>query len=164
MRTIQAFQHADAHGVVCPAGWKPGAKTIVPDQDKSKEYFKELWSLITINQLTYQSFTVDKFLKLLRNVCWDVFPCEMLEADIDLVGDFVDFWIFLEQLDERFDSLCQINFAIVVDVWVRITLNTDVISWAMLELGVLWVELFWVGIYFDSNPIGRLLLLANYLD
>ncbi len=42
LRTIQAFQHADAHGVVCPAGWKPGAKTIVPDQDKSKEYFKEL--------------------------------------------------------------------------------------------------------------------------
>ena len=72
--------------------------------------------MITINQLTYQSFTVDKFLKLLRNVCWDVFPCEMLEADIDLVGDFVNFWIFLEQLDERFDSLFQINFAIVVDV------------------------------------------------
>lgn len=42
IRIIQAFQHADQHGVVCPAGWKPGAKTIVPDQDKSKEYFKEL--------------------------------------------------------------------------------------------------------------------------
>ena len=35
LRTIKAFQHADEFGVVCPAGWKPGAKTIVPDQDKS---------------------------------------------------------------------------------------------------------------------------------
>ena len=40
LRTIKAFQHADEHGVVCPAGWKPGSKTIIPDQDKSKEYFK----------------------------------------------------------------------------------------------------------------------------
>ena len=40
LRTIQAFQHADKNGVVCPAGWKPGAKTIIPDQDKSKDYFK----------------------------------------------------------------------------------------------------------------------------
>jgi alkyl hydroperoxide reductase subunit AhpC len=36
LRTIRAFQHADENGVVCPAGWKPGAKTIIPDQDKSK--------------------------------------------------------------------------------------------------------------------------------
>lgn len=40
LRTIKAFKHADEHGVVCPAGWKPGSKTIIPDQDKSKEYFK----------------------------------------------------------------------------------------------------------------------------
>jgi len=32
LRIIQAFQHADKHGVVCPASWKPGSKTIVPDQ------------------------------------------------------------------------------------------------------------------------------------
>lgn len=32
LRIIQAFQHADEHGVVCPASWKPGSKTIVPDQ------------------------------------------------------------------------------------------------------------------------------------
>ena len=40
LRTIKAFQHADEFGVVCPAGWKPGSKTIIPDQDRSKEYFK----------------------------------------------------------------------------------------------------------------------------
>ena len=32
IRIIQAFQHADKHGVVCPAGWTPGSKTIIPDQ------------------------------------------------------------------------------------------------------------------------------------
>ena len=31
-RLVQAFKHTDEHGVVCPANWKPGAKTIVPNQ------------------------------------------------------------------------------------------------------------------------------------
>ena len=35
-RLIQAFQHADSNGVVCPASWVPGAKTIIPDQLKMK--------------------------------------------------------------------------------------------------------------------------------
>ena len=39
-RLVQAFQHADKHGVVCPANWKPGSKTIIPDQVKMSEYFK----------------------------------------------------------------------------------------------------------------------------
>lgn len=42
IRLIKAFQHADKHGVVCPANWKPGSKTIIPDQDQSKQYFNEL--------------------------------------------------------------------------------------------------------------------------
>jgi alkyl hydroperoxide reductase subunit AhpC len=33
-RLVQAFQHADKNGVVCPANWKPGSKTIIPDQVK----------------------------------------------------------------------------------------------------------------------------------
>lgn len=41
LRLIKAFQHADQHGVVCPANWKPGSKTIIPDQDKMTEYFSE---------------------------------------------------------------------------------------------------------------------------
>jgi alkyl hydroperoxide reductase subunit AhpC len=41
-RLVQAFQHADKHGVVCPAGWTPGKNTIVPDPDASKSFFKEL--------------------------------------------------------------------------------------------------------------------------
>ena len=32
LRLVQAFQHADKHGVVCPASWKPGSKTIIPNQ------------------------------------------------------------------------------------------------------------------------------------
>lgn len=42
IRTIKALQHADQHGVVCPANWKPGSKTIVPDQDKKIEFFSGL--------------------------------------------------------------------------------------------------------------------------
>lgn len=41
-RLIQAFQHADKHGVVCPANWKPGSKTIIPDQEKMSDYFADL--------------------------------------------------------------------------------------------------------------------------
>jgi len=39
LRLIQAFQYTDTHGEVCPAGWKPGSKTMVADPVKSKEYF-----------------------------------------------------------------------------------------------------------------------------
>ena len=27
----QAFMYTDKHGEVCPAGWQPGADTIIPD-------------------------------------------------------------------------------------------------------------------------------------
>ena len=39
LRTIQAFQFVEEHGEVCPAGWNPGDDTMVPDTEKSKEYF-----------------------------------------------------------------------------------------------------------------------------
>ena len=41
LRVIQAFQHSDKYGDVCPANWKPGENTIIPDQDKKKEYFEK---------------------------------------------------------------------------------------------------------------------------
>lgn len=39
LRLVQAFQYTDVHGEVCPAGWKPGSKTMKPTPDQSKEYF-----------------------------------------------------------------------------------------------------------------------------
>ncbi|XP_017462238.1 PREDICTED: peroxiredoxin 1 [Rhagoletis zephyria] len=39
LRLVQAFQFTDEHGEVCPANWKPGAKTMIADPKKSKEYF-----------------------------------------------------------------------------------------------------------------------------
>ena len=41
LRLVQAFQYTDKHGEVCPAGWKPGKKTMKPDVLGSKEYFKD---------------------------------------------------------------------------------------------------------------------------
>ncbi|XP_058864124.1 peroxiredoxin-1-like isoform X2 [Acipenser ruthenus] len=41
LRLVQAFQFSDQHGEVCPAGWKPGSDTIVPNVEKSKEYFSK---------------------------------------------------------------------------------------------------------------------------
>lgn len=40
LRLVQAFQFTDEHGEVCPAGWKPGDKTMKPDPLGSKSYFK----------------------------------------------------------------------------------------------------------------------------
>lgn len=42
LRLIQAFQYSDQNGEVCPANWKPGDKTIKPDQDEKLDYFNEL--------------------------------------------------------------------------------------------------------------------------
>lgn len=41
LRLVQAFQYTDEHGEVCPAGWKPGQDTIIPDPVKKKEFFKK---------------------------------------------------------------------------------------------------------------------------
>ncbi|HTS03373.1 MAG TPA: peroxiredoxin [Thermoanaerobaculia bacterium] len=39
LRVLQAFQYVREHGEVCPADWKPGAKAMKADWEKSKEYF-----------------------------------------------------------------------------------------------------------------------------
>jgi peroxiredoxin (alkyl hydroperoxide reductase subunit C) len=40
LRTLQAIQYVQAHpDEVCPAGWQPGDKTMIPDPVKSKEFF-----------------------------------------------------------------------------------------------------------------------------
>lgn len=39
LRLVQAFQHTDKYGEVCPANWKPGSKTIKPDSKAAQEYF-----------------------------------------------------------------------------------------------------------------------------
>lgn len=41
LRLVQAFQFTDKHGEVCPAGWRPGADTIVPDKKDSEKYFSK---------------------------------------------------------------------------------------------------------------------------
>lgn len=43
LRLVQAFQHADKYGDVCPANWKPGSDTIIPDQEKKNEYFEKTY-------------------------------------------------------------------------------------------------------------------------
>ncbi|XP_075052672.1 peroxiredoxin-4 isoform X2 [Mixophyes fleayi] len=39
LRLVQAFQYTDKHGEVCPAGWKPGSETIIPDPAGKLKYF-----------------------------------------------------------------------------------------------------------------------------
>lgn len=34
---LQAFMYTDKHGEVCPAGWQPGADTIIPDPKVSNK-------------------------------------------------------------------------------------------------------------------------------
>ncbi|KAJ8940804.1 hypothetical protein NQ318_007890 [Aromia moschata] len=41
LRLVQAFQYTDQHGEVCPAGWKPGQDTIIPNPIEKKKYFEK---------------------------------------------------------------------------------------------------------------------------
>lgn len=41
IRMVDALQHFEEHGEVCPANWKPGSHAIKPDISESKEYFKK---------------------------------------------------------------------------------------------------------------------------
>ena len=40
LRLVQAYQFAAVHGEVCPAGWKPGQKTIKPTPKEKTQYFE----------------------------------------------------------------------------------------------------------------------------
>ena len=40
VRTVDALQHHEVHGEVCPADWKPGEMAMVDDPTKSKKYFE----------------------------------------------------------------------------------------------------------------------------
>jgi alkyl hydroperoxide reductase subunit AhpC len=39
LRTVDALQHNEKHGEVCPADWKPGEAAMVADPVKSRSYF-----------------------------------------------------------------------------------------------------------------------------
>lgn len=41
LRVVQAFQYVAEHGEVCPAGWRPGKKSMKPDWKGSKEWFSQ---------------------------------------------------------------------------------------------------------------------------
>ncbi len=43
LRLVQAFQHTDKHGEVCPSKWKPGKKSMVTDHNdlKLKKYWED---------------------------------------------------------------------------------------------------------------------------
>jgi alkyl hydroperoxide reductase subunit AhpC len=42
LRVLDALQHFEKHGEVCPAGWTKGAATIKPGVKESKAYFQKL--------------------------------------------------------------------------------------------------------------------------
>jgi alkyl hydroperoxide reductase subunit AhpC len=41
LRVLDALQHFEKHGEVCPADWKKGSATIKPGVKESKEYFQK---------------------------------------------------------------------------------------------------------------------------
>lgn len=41
LRLVQAFQYTDKYGEVCPAGWKPGEDTIIPNPEEKLKYFNK---------------------------------------------------------------------------------------------------------------------------
>jgi peroxiredoxin (alkyl hydroperoxide reductase subunit C) len=42
LRLVQACQYVAQHGEVCPANWHPGEKTMKPDPDGARAYFKTI--------------------------------------------------------------------------------------------------------------------------
>lgn len=51
LRLVEAFQYTDEFGEVCPANWKKGSATIVPDQDEKVKYFAQVkhWNIYLTN-------------------------------------------------------------------------------------------------------------------
>lgn len=49
LRILEAWQHVEAHGEVCPANWQEGADTIRPGVEESKEYFSKQGTVTVSN-------------------------------------------------------------------------------------------------------------------
>ena len=49
LRTLEALQHVEAHGEVCPANWTQGSATIKPGVESSKEYFASQGKTVVAN-------------------------------------------------------------------------------------------------------------------
>lgn len=50
LRQVQAWQHATEHGVVCPAGWRPGKKTL-PVSTDAEQMTGRVGDYITIDEI-----------------------------------------------------------------------------------------------------------------
>ncbi|MNR94138.1 putative peroxiredoxin [compost metagenome] len=46
LRMVDALTHFETYGEVCPADWKPGKDTIIPETEKSKAFFKKAAALV----------------------------------------------------------------------------------------------------------------------
>jgi hypothetical protein len=86
----------------------------------------------------------------------------MLKAYVYFCGYFVDFWIFFEQLDERFNCMCKIHFEVIVDRRVRVAFDSYVVSRTVFERGVLRIEMSWIRI--ELKTLAKLMLLLDYFD
>lgn len=42
LRLVDAFKFTDEHGEVCPANWRPGARTMKDNPKESMEYFEKI--------------------------------------------------------------------------------------------------------------------------
>ncbi|KAI9363984.1 thioredoxin-like protein [Zopfochytrium polystomum] len=43
LRLLEALQYNTKHGEVCPAGWKKGDQSMLPEPEKSKDYFRAVF-------------------------------------------------------------------------------------------------------------------------
>lgn len=86
----------------------------------------------------------------------------MLKAYVYFCGYFVDFWIFLEQLDERFNCMRKIHFEVIVNRRVRVAFDSYIVSRTVFERGVLGIEMSWIRI--ELKTLTKLMLLFDYFD
>lgn len=78
MRLVKAFQFVDEHGEVCPAGWQPGKKTMIPDAKKNQ--YKEV-----ISEAIW-SFIIFRFMFLYFCSIWDDFNWKKIILISDLIS------------------------------------------------------------------------------
>lgn len=81
LRLLQAFQFVAEHGEVCPAGWTPGAPTIIPNPEDSQEYF-------AANATAEDTADDSKLVEIKSKVEFD----ELIKTGKPVVADFMAPW------------------------------------------------------------------------
>ena len=107
---------------------------------------------------------IDELLKSLLYIFRDVLSCQVTETDIDVLGNFLEIRVLLEDQKKVFNNLGKVYLDMILYLRVLVALDANVITTAIFILFMIRVELLWIRMNLYSTSWLKFRLLLNELD